>query len=42
MTESEQRAVIRSGMVDVADLPEEFRALINDMVATARPQSSSA
>jgi len=42
MSEAEQRAVIRSGMMDPEDLPEDFRSLIDEMLAGSRPLPSSA
>jgi hypothetical protein len=41
MSEAEQRAVIGSGMTDVQDLPDDFRALVDEMVEGSRPQPSS-
>jgi len=42
MTEAEQRAVIRSGMVGVEELPDDFRLLIDEMLLSAAPQRRSA
>ena len=42
MPDAEQRAIIRAGMVDFEDLPDDIRAEVEEMLATSRPIPSSA
>ena len=39
MSDEEQRAMIRAGVTEVEDLPEEFRREVEDMVAQHRSGS---
>ena len=42
MSDEEQRAMIRAGITDVEDLPEEFRREVEDMLAQHRSLPRSA
>jgi hypothetical protein len=37
MTEAEQSALIRAGMVDFEDLPEPLRSEVEEMLQNSRP-----
>jgi hypothetical protein len=40
MSETEQRAMIRAGMTDVKDLPDDMRAVVEELLADFRPITS--
>jgi hypothetical protein len=42
MSDEEQRAMIRAGVTDVEDLPEDFRREVEDMLAQHRSLPHSA
>ena len=42
MTEAEQRAMIRAGIAELEDLPEDFRQEVEAMLAKRRPLPRSA
>ncbi len=40
MSDAEQRALIRAGVTDLEDLPEDFRREVEEMLAKTRPLAS--
>ncbi len=40
MSDADQRAVIRAGLVDFDDLPTSIRSEVEEMLATSRPVPS--